>query len=263
MKVLRFWKLIGSYYISEKKTDTLIIIWIWAPNLMDVDSLRNASILTNAWYDVITPEYYGFCRSEGKFTPTNSIKSLLATKKFFKNWLAINIYSWEEIKVSYKKFIYLGMSYGWWVAPLLPKFDKEVKTIAMFYPVTDYSTFWKRGVKEETVDDFLSSIKRGFSKIYNGINLPIWKKHFEDKTDLIPVKNIKYLKDVNVFLAHGTDDISIYYKKTREYYEKLKLCNKKGNYLYKEYKWLWHGFDTMERASYDMIKWLQEVDKKC
>ncbi len=257
MQVLKFWRLVWSYYKSDNKSDILIIAAIWAPNLMDVDSLRNVDILIKAWYDVITPEYYGFCRSFWKFTPINSIKTFIDTKNFFKKGVVINVYSWKKVKVKYKKFIFLGMSYWWWVVPLLPRFDKEVNTIAMFYPVIDYSSFWKRWVKEETVEDFLNSIKRWFSKIYNWIKLPIWEKHFQDKTDLIPINNIKYLKNVNIFLAHGTNDKSIYYKKTREYYERLKKYNIKGNYIYKEYKWFWHGIDTMREASYDLIKWLQ------
>ncbi len=259
MKVLRFWKLVWTYYKSKIKTGTLIIVAIWAPNLMDIDSLRNADILTNAWYDVVTPEYYGFCRSLGRFTPKNSIKTLIDTKNFFTNWVATDVYSWEKVKLKYKKFIFIGMSYGWWVVPLLPQFDKTINNIALFYPVIDYNSFWKRWVTEETVEDFLNSIKRWFKKIYSWINLPIWTKHFQDKTDLIPINNIKYLKNTNIFLAHGTEDKSIYYKKTREYYEKLKNYNIKWNYIYKEYIWLWHWTDTMRKASYDFVEWLRKI----
>ncbi len=262
MKVIKFWKIVWSYYESEKKSNTLIIVAIWAPNLMDVDSLRNADILTKAWYDVITPEYYGFCRSEWKFTPKNSIKTLLDTKNFFKNWVIENIYNWEKIKVKYKNFIFLWMSYWWWVVPLLPKYDKEVKNIAMFYPVVDYLSFWKRWVKEETVEDFCNSIYRGFSKIYNSIKLPIWKKQFKDETEYIPIKNMKYMKWVNTFLAHWTEDISIYYKKTSEYYTELKKIFPNWNIVYKEYKWFWHGFDTMEKWTYDMIKFFVQKSEK-
>jgi len=258
MKVIKFWKIIGSFYKSEKKADTLIVVAIWAPNLMDVDNLRNAKILTDAWYDVITPEYYWFCRSWWKFTPKNSIKTLLDTKNFFKNWELLDVYSWEKFSVSYKKFIFLGLSYWWWAVPLLPKFDKEIKNIAMFYPVVDYFSFWKRWVKEETVEDFCDSIVRWFSKIYKSIKSPIWKKHFEDKTDLIPVKNLDLMEWVNLFLCHWTEDKSIYYKKTSEYFEKLKEKFPSWNFEYKEYKGFWHGWETLIKWSEEMVKFFEE-----
>jgi len=257
MQVVKFWKLIWSYYktrIKNKNNKTLIIVWIWAPNLVDVDALRNSEIFNKAWYDIITPEYYWFCRSEWEFTPENSIKTFLDTKNYFKNWILIDVYSWEKIRVNYNNFIFLWMSYGWWVVPLLPKYDKEVKNIAMFYPVTDYTTFGSYWVKEETADDFANSIRRWFSKIYNSIDLPIWGKHFQDKTELIPVKNIKYLKWINLFIAHGTKDISINYQTTRKYFKKLKELYPNWNYKYNQYKWLWHWLDTMIKWSYDMIE---------
>lgn len=257
-KTVKFWKLVWTYYKSSKITDSLVIVAIWAPNLMDVDSLRNAEILTELWYDVITPEYYWFCRSEWKFTPKNSIKTLIDTKNIFTNWIIQDVYSGDEIQVKYKNFIFLWMSYWWWVVPLLPKYDKEIKNIAMFYPVTDYSTFWKRWVKEETVDDFCNAIYRWFSKIYNSINLPIWKKQFNDETEYIPVKNMEYLDWINLFLAHGTSDKSIYYKKTKEYYQKLKQLFPLWNIEYIEYTEKWHGTETMFPATYDMIKFFRK-----
>ena len=258
MQILKFWDLFWSYYQSETKTDKLIIVAIWAPNLMDIDNLRNAKILTQAWYDIVTPEYYWFCRSSWKFTPKNSIKTLLDTRRFFIDWEAYSIYSGKKVKVQYNDFIFLGISYGGWVVSLLPKYDDTISKIAMFYPVTNYSTFGKRWVKEETVEDFLRTLKEWFSRFFRWIDLPIWKKHLRDKTDMIPIKNLKYLENSKVFLAHWTNDTSIYYKKTREYYQELKEKFPNGNYKYIEYEWLWHWESTMFSASYDMIKFFKK-----
>ena len=254
MELLKFWKLIWAFYRAKNPLHKLIIVWIWAPNLVDVDNLRNAYILTDAWYDVIVPDYYGFCRSEGKFTPMNSIRTFLDTKKFFSDWIATNVYTWENFKISYKDFIFLGLSYGWGAALLLPKFDKTIKKIWVFYPITNYTSLGKYWGKEETVEDFLNSINLWFKKIYKWINLPVWEKHFEDKTNLIPLENIKYLKNTTLFLAHGTKDISICYEKTKEFYEKLKKLNPQGNYCCNLYENLWHGKETMIPATIDFIK---------
>lgn len=76
-----------------------MIVAIGAPNLVDVDSLRNAEILMDAGYDIITPEYYGFCRSGRDFTPMNSIQTLLDTKNVFSGGEVTDVYSGENITV--------------------------------------------------------------------------------------------------------------------------------------------------------------------
>lgn len=74
--------LVASFYQSANPNGKLMVVAIGAPNLIDVGALRNASLLTDAGYDVLVPEYYGFCRSEGEFTPMNSIETLLDARKY-------------------------------------------------------------------------------------------------------------------------------------------------------------------------------------
>lgn len=261
MKVVTNWKLVGSLYNAEKSSDTVIIVAIWAPNVRDVDSLRNASILTEAGYDVFVPDYYWFCRSKWMFTPMNSIKTLLDSKKLMMNWVLQNVYEGWTIQCKYKRCIFLWLSYGWFAVLMLPKFDNSITEIAAFYPVVDYGSFGKRWVKEETVEDFLNALKLGFSPVYRGINLAVWDKQFSDQAWLSPLFNLEYMKDVNLFLAHWTQDTSIYYKKTAEYYEKLKTFFNEWKFVYNQYEWCEHGSQTMIPATYDLLKYLKESNK--
>ena len=257
MDLLKFWDLVWWFYKSSKKTDTMVVVALWAPGLFDIDNLRESDILLDAWYDIIVPEYYWFCRSSWIFTPKNCVKTLLDTKENFTNGEQLDIYSWEKYKNNYNNFIFIGFSFGWAVVWCLPKFDSEIKSIAMIYPVLDYSTLWKKWVKEETAKDFIDVINRWFWNIYRGYDLSVWHEQFNDKLWLTPSENISYMKDVNLFISHGYEDESLYYKRTKEYYEKLKGLFPKWNYLYKEYKWSWHDIITMKKSIIDLINFIK------
>ena len=130
----------------------------------------------------------------------------------------------------------------------------------LLYPLLDYKSLWTRWVKEETVQDFLWALNFGFKNIYRWIDQAMWKKHFNDSLWFTPSKNINLLKNKNIFLAHGTDDISIYYKKTEEYYKKIKNIGK--NIVCKIYPWCKHGTETMIPATKDFVKWLDKLGEK-
>ncbi len=254
-------KLVMWYYKSKNPNWKCVIVAIWAPNLIDVDNLRNAQILTDAWYDILVPEYYWFCRSKGRFTPKNSIKTLIDTYNIARwkseKWLK-NVYFWKKVKkFSYKEIIFLWMSFGGFAVLMLPKFLPEAKKIIAFYPVLDYLSFWKMWVKEETAKDFYNNIFRWFSTQFRWIKDNIWQKQFQDKLWLSPLYETKYLKNVSVFLAHWVEDESIFYRKTKKYFEILKQKYKSQNIVYKEYIWAWHNTKTMFPATKDAIEWLK------
>lgn len=82
MKIVKYKNIVWWYYqTTQKNPKWLIIVALGAPSLFDIDSLRNKDLLLEAGYDIIVPEYYGFCRSWGEFLPMNSIETLLVTKK--------------------------------------------------------------------------------------------------------------------------------------------------------------------------------------
>ncbi len=250
------------YYRSKTPNGKCIIVAIGAPNLIDVDSLRNVEILTSFGYDVIVPEYYWFCRSTWTFTPMNSVQTLIDTNsiaKWDKNMNLIYVYSGESLMMNYSDISFLWLSYGGFAVLVLPKFLPEATKIWAFYPVTDYVSFWNRWVKEETVYDFLASIRRWFSPLYRGIDDPIWEEQFSDALGLSPLFETRFLAWSSIFLAHGTRDDSIYYVKTREYYEKITNEFQDNNIVYLEYQNLGHGASTMLPASYEFCGWLASL----
>lgn len=260
MQTIRYKKLVWVFYPARALSKWLIIISIWAPNIEDIESLRNASILTDAWYDIFVPEYYGFCRSRWKFSPMNSIQSLIDSYKIFANgYLCSDFYDWSSFLKKYQNIIFLWLSYGGWLVLSLPRFCQKISTIWAFYPVVEYKWLWKYD-NEESGQDFLLCLRRQFKHLYRLSKKSLWREHFEHKNSLAPVqkKNMKYLKWLNVFLAHGKKDTSIHYIRTEKYSEKV-IWFHPNNHLCILYPNTGHGYETLIPASYDFTEWLSTL----
>ena len=260
MQTIQFSKLVWVFYPTRSLSKWLIIVAIWAPNIEDIESLRNASILTDAWYDVFVPEYYWFCRSNGKFSPMNSILSLLDSYKIFANgYICHDIYTWSFFQKKYQNIIFLWLSYGGWLVLALPRFCKAIHTIWAFYPVVEYRWLWKCGT-EESGPDFLLCLRRQFWHLYRLSKKSLWKDHFSHKNNLAPIEsiNMKHLKWLNIFLAHGKKDTSIKYVRTEKYSKKITWFHPK-NHRCIIYPDTGHGYETLIPASYDFTQWLSTL----
>lgn len=257
MKLIKYSEIVASYYESQNKNWSLIIIALWAPNLEDIDNLRYRDLYLAAGYDILVPEYYWYCRSGGSFTPENSIQTLLDTKNTFNSGCVRDIFLDEIIQMKYKKIYFIWMSYGAWVVALLPKYDRSITDIALIYPVLSYETLWKTWVTEESAQDFKSIIQKWYSQVYRWIELPIWEEHFLDKTEYIPEKNINYLQWVNIFVSHWMDDNIINYKRTKQYYKNIKKIFPQNNILYKQYLW-WHDDLVLKKSIIDIIDFFRK-----
>lgn len=257
-EILKFYNLVGTFYKSNIVSKDLIIVAIGIPNLKDVDNLRNVDILNMYGYDVFVPDYYWFCRSGWKFSPKSCINTLIDSKKYFSwsNW--INVSSWEEKFYKYWRISFLGLSFWWSLVSVLPRFDKSINEIWLFYPALEFSNLWKIWKPEESVDDFYNVIDRWYTNLYNWIKSKSFKDYFRDLTLFTPIKNIKYLNNTSVFIAHWTEDESINYSRSKDFYNKLKTLNNSWDFIYKEYKWTWHSWVTMKYASHEFMHFLDE-----
>lgn len=100
--LVRYGDLVGEWYSPGEQNDTLVIVAKGAPGLpKPVDP----SPYFKAGYDVIIPEYYGYCRSLREFTPMNCIQTILDTKTHFRQGDIKNVYGQEELSVAYENFI--------------------------------------------------------------------------------------------------------------------------------------------------------------
>ena len=77
-----------------------------------------AALLTTAGFDLIRPEYYGYARSDGLFSPKNCIQTVYDTIQICKQQVSVlSIYEDEQfILPVYEEIIIIGHSYGGWIA---------------------------------------------------------------------------------------------------------------------------------------------------
>ena len=207
-KLIRIKGIVGVLYKNfDEKVDSLVIFAKGAPNIPDDGSLVDAEIILDFKVNLFVPDYIGYGRSEGIFTPLNCVKTFLDLHNYFRR--------------IYKKVHFIGFSFGGAFLSLLPRFNPEIKNICLITPILDYQSQGKFS-EEETVDDFVNSMKKdGYKHLYRGILSTAWINHFNCKDDLYPLKNIKYLGKTKLFIAHGGKDKTIHFSKSVDYYKKI------------------------------------------
>lgn len=261
-KSIKIGSIAGIYYSCGEKTDTVIVWAMGGPSVPDNGNLSGASIVLEKGIDIFVPDYIGFGRSDGEFTPMNCIKTLLNSYDLLtKGCTGICYYDMTKVKLKYKRVIFACKSLGGAYVPLLPRFNKNIKEIAIFCGALDQSEQGK--VKgEETNEDFIRTIVQGgYKYLYRGFveNKKLWEDHLYDKDDLSPMDNIEYLADSKVFIAHGKKDLCIDYSKAVNFYNKLLTTfpNKKKQFKLNLYKNGGHDSKTTKPGLRAFLKWIQ------
>lgn len=249
----------GIHYTNEKKIDTVVVYGRGAPLPPDNGTLLEASVIINRGMDVFVPDYIGYGRSEGKCTPQNCIKTFLDLyASFTKGCVARNFYQKTEKILKYGRVIFIGRSFGGTYVPLLPRYTKEIRELALIFPVVDSKSCGT--VKgEETNEDFLGSMEHdGYRHLYRGILSQQWKDHLENKDDLSPMENIGHLDGAKLFIAHGKKDRCVNYTKSAGYYQKIikEFPDKKDHFRIALYPYGAHNDETAKKAVGDFLNWI-------
>lgn len=257
-KLLKIGKIAGIYYSCGIKTQTVIIYAIGAPVVPDSGLLPDAKFILERKIDLFVPDYIGFGRSDGKFTPLNCIKTLLFLYDAFKKGcVGSNTYDSIKLNINYNSILFVGRSLGGAYVPLLPRFNPDIKNLAVFYPAVDQKSQGKVAGEESNAKFMESMQKDGYFHLYRGIINKVWFKHLENEDGLSPMDNINYLLNTNLFIAHGKQDLCINYSKSIMYYKKiLKIFpNKKDQFYLKLYPNGDHGPSTTNLAILDYMDW--------
>lgn len=258
-QLLKIGPISGIYYSCGVKTPSILVYAIGAPVVPDSGQLPDAKFILEKKIDLLVPDYIGFGRSDGKFTPMNCIKTLLFLYNAFTNGcVGINSYDDIKLKLKYKQVLFVGKSLGGAYVPLLPKFNPKIKKLAIFYPGVDQKSQGKVAGEESNAKFIQSMKKDGYYHLYRGILNKTWLKHLENQDGLSPMDNIKYLSNAKLFIAHGKFDKCIHYSKSVVYYKKiLKIFpDKKGQFSLKLYPFGDHGPSTTNLAIKDYLKWI-------
>lgn len=260
-KTIKIGKIVGTYYSCRLKTSTILVWAIGGPTVPDNGDLVAAPIILKKGIDIFVPDYLGFGRSDGVFTPKNCINTLLLLYEALKNGVqAVCLYDSTKINLKYKRIMFVGKSLGGAYVPLLPRFDKEIKEIGVFCGAVDQSEQGK--VKgEESNEDFVRTIEKGgYKYLYRGFvaNKKLWWKHLNDLDGLSPMDNVKQLKNAKLFIAHGKKDDVVHYSKAVKYFEAINKAfpGLKNQFKLKLYPEGDHGKSTVNKATRDFLDFL-------
>jgi hypothetical protein len=263
MQTIKYNWIIWNYYKADKTniSDILYIIASGCPTAKEIWKSKYAPIFNELWSDVVIPDYYWFWRSDWDFAPNNCVKTILKTYDIFSAWEEfLDLFLEKKFKAKYKKIVVLWRSFWWWIVAMLPKINPEIKNIAMCYPQLEFWDIWTYWIEEEDAEEFMRLIKNLFPYIYRWIdkNLWEWEKYFQDEEDYCPIKQINYLKNINLFLCHWTEDKVLAYKRTRKFYNNITKLNNKANIKYLEILWKWHWWKTFIEAIPEIIKFYKK-----
>lgn len=263
--LLKIGKIAGMWYNADVPSETLVVYGIGAPIPPDNGRLPDAKVMWHFDTDIFVPDYIGFGRSDGVFTPKNCVKTFtMLFDAFTKGTVGKNFYSNKEYMLKYKRIIFIGRSLGGTYVPLLPKFNAKITELAIFCPDTD-STKAGSVVGEETNEDFLRSMRHdGYKYLYRGVLSKVWEKQLNTSTSLSPLKNILALKNAKLFIAHGKKDVCIHYSKSEMYYEEImkQFPNKKDQFVLKLYENGGHNPATTNPATKYFLSWLRVKKRK-
>lgn len=259
-RTVRIGSISGTYYtVPGNTTDNLVIYGIGAPMIPDFGYLDDASYIMDFDTDLFVPDYIGYGRSEGVFTPQNTIKTFLQLYDDFTQGVkAISHYEHFEKKLCYKNIYFVGASFGGAYVTLLPRYNTNIRNICALFPVLDWSQIGKKD-REETVEQFFNAmIQDGYQYMYRGILRPEWKKHFKGEDDLSPIDNIQYMQNARLFIGHGKNDSNIHYSNSQRYFSKLteRFPQNSKQYMLKLYAGD-HGPATSNLGIQDYLSWIQ------
>ncbi len=255
----------GMFYsVPGRQTERLVIYGIGAPLPPDSGCLPDAPVILDFDVDLFVPDFIGFGRSKGSFTPKNCIKTFLELHDAFKNGcLAKNSYQNVARKLKYKEIIFVGRSFSGMYVLLLPRFNPKIDKIGAISPILDYQECGKiKG--EETPNQFMKAmLDDGYKHLYRGIEAKIWSKHFLNRDSLRPIDNLNFLGNTRVFIGHGARDSNINSIHSLNFHRKLieKFPDKKEKFLFKLYQSGDHGKSTSSKAVADFLSWL-EIPRK-
>lgn len=257
--------IVGMYYSCGVKTDKIVVYGIGAPIPPDAGNLPDAPVIRSFGYDVFVPDYIGYGRSDGVFTPENCIKTFtLLFDQFTKGCQAKNSYAGKSRNFKYERIAMIGRSLGGTYVPILPRFDQRIKDLAIVCPVVDNKSCGSIP-GEETNDDFMKAMSDdGYHYLYRGILDPLWTKHLNGEDDLSPLDNINSLSEARLFIGHGVKDSIVHYSKSLEYYEQIVKAfpDNKGQFKLQLYEEGRHDKTTTNPAVVDFLSWINTDDRK-
>jgi hypothetical protein len=256
-QLYKFKKIAGMYYPCSHPVRQIVVYGIGAPLPPDNGTLPGADIINRAGFDLFVPDYLGYGRSDGVFTPKNCIKTFLNLYDYFTTGcVGKNTLLNKTRRFKYRRVVFVGRSFGGTYVPLLPRFNPLITELILIFPVVD-SASCGSVPGEETNRRFLESMKKdGYHHLYRGILASQWGRHLENLDDLSPMSNIRHLSRVKMFIGHGKQDRCVSFTKSLHYGKLITKMFPKGQFKYKFYPLGGHDPFTAQKSIRDGLNWL-------
>lgn len=257
--LFRIGRISGMFYQNTLAPSRRLVIYgIGAPIPPDNGSLPDAADILKFETDLFVPDYIGFGRSEGIFTPKNCIRTFLELfHDLTQGCTARNSFLGISRHLRYDEILFIGRSFGGMYVLLLPKFNPKIRSICAIYPILDYSACGLIS-GEETVSGFMKAMNDdGYRHIYRGISKPEWIEHFQNRDGLRPIENLNNLENTRVFIGHGKRDHNINFSHSVKFQAELA---KRFPARIKQFKISLynadHSHDTSGLAVGDFLTWM-------
>jgi len=171
----------------------------------------------------LIPDCIGHCRSDGRFTFKNCIRTIYECEDFFNG--KISGYDFKEnkkMKIKTEKIILIGSSWGGSMVPFVDKYRKSsISHLGLIKAVTDWKTQGKTDYPEESINDIEWQLNGPYKNIYRGFTDSQWPQIFAGDTEFNPIDNINLLNKKWVYVIHGSKDKSVHWSKSKVFYKKL------------------------------------------
>ncbi len=226
VRLIKIKQVAGFLYQNEKKADTVVIYAKGGPGLGDKGQNEGWPVARRFGYDLLIPDYIGFCRSDGEFSFRSCIETFYECEDFANGKLqATDAETGITFSVKYKNIILIGSSWGGSMVPFLEKYRKSgINTIGMIKPVTDWTSQGRTKDPEEDTVMTNKQVDLVWTHLYRGYHNSEWPEIFTNKhlPEFNPVDQTAMLAGKQVLVVHGTEDDVVNYKKTVKYYGELK-----------------------------------------
>lgn len=265
--LIRIKNVVGTLYLPKNPTKQAIIYCKGGPSFGDQGDSPLWPIARKNKLALFIPDYIGYCRSYGKFSFRNCIKTIEESESFLSGKTKALIPETNKIlRLSCKEIFLVGSSWGGSMVPFLEKYRKsKIKHIVMIKPVTDWTSQGRVKYKEEKTADTSQFIEIGLENIYRGYRDSEWPDIFSGNSEEFnPIKQLSLLTNKQVYLYHGKKDISVNWRKSERYYKEFRMVLPKSKIVMKIFDNLGHGPDMTKKAFSDAIRQIRklETDKK-
>lgn len=223
--LVRIDRVLGYLYLPSEPTNKAVIHAKGGPSLGDDGKSPLWAVAKRFGRILFVPDYIGYCRSYGVFNFQNCVETIYEVEDFLRGKRGGLITDTNQpIKLACDDIVLEGSSWGGSIVPFLEKYrHSQINDIAIVKGVTDWASLDNGEYEETDTAETSNFAELGWANIYRGYAQSEWPQIFRGKLrECNPIDNIALLKDKRVYIAHGENDTSVNWHRSKVFYDKLR-----------------------------------------